>query len=265
MTTPELEALKRRVEDLEARLAERPVRRRRWGWAVVAVASFGLAGTVLAADGTCPNTFPFCFTADTPAQAAQVNHNFSQIKEWLETKVGSVSGTTAGTGTVRTASVVSTGAIQGTVFTASGGQLRSSSGNLELQPANGSSALIFGNGNGGEAGRITAGGAMTVGGSFSAAGALNAGAAGGNVPHNCVVRTAAPSQYTASCSTNEIAVGGGGRCPSLFRLIESYPGNDSGPTAAGSAPTSWRSVCQVWGDNGAYLPPFASYAICCRR
>ncbi len=81
----ELSDLKRRVEQLEAQAV-----RRKAGGAVV-IALVALAGaTALAANGSCPNGLPFCFTADTPANAGEVNHNFAQLKEWLETKVGAV-------------------------------------------------------------------------------------------------------------------------------------------------------------------------------
>lgn len=54
---------------------------------IAVVACLGI-GTAWAADGTCPNGLPFCFEADQPARASDVNHNFAQLKEWLEAKVG---------------------------------------------------------------------------------------------------------------------------------------------------------------------------------
>ena len=33
---------------------------------------------------------PSCFAANQPATASEVNHNFAQLKEWLEAKVGAV-------------------------------------------------------------------------------------------------------------------------------------------------------------------------------
>jgi hypothetical protein len=44
---------------------------------------------------------PFCFTADTPALAVQVNHNFDQVVEWMELKTGPVGTNTLTTNTVR--------------------------------------------------------------------------------------------------------------------------------------------------------------------
>lgn len=50
-----------------------------------------LVGTAAsAADGACPNGLPFCFLASKPAVASEVNQNFAQLKEWLESKVGTV-------------------------------------------------------------------------------------------------------------------------------------------------------------------------------
>lgn len=54
---------------------------------VVVVATMGSA---LAANGNCPNGLPFCFAANAPAKASEVNHNFAQVKEWIEGKVGPV-------------------------------------------------------------------------------------------------------------------------------------------------------------------------------
>lgn len=81
----ELTQLRERVSALEARDA----RRRRWILGLVA-ASFVMAPLAIAANGNCPNGLPNCFVANNPALAAQVNHNFAQLKEWLELKVGTV-------------------------------------------------------------------------------------------------------------------------------------------------------------------------------
>lgn len=88
MTTPDarLEVLEAEVRKLNA---ERRRTRRVLSLAVV-VGALSWVGTSFAANGLCPNGYPFCFVADTPATATEVNHNFSQIKEWLEAKVGTV-------------------------------------------------------------------------------------------------------------------------------------------------------------------------------
>lgn len=62
-----------------------------------------LAGTVLATAAFAQLTV---FNADQPALASQVNGNFTQLKTWLEQKVGTVGTNTITTGTV-TASAVS--------------------------------------------------------------------------------------------------------------------------------------------------------------
>ncbi len=84
----ELERMKLRLAALEARAAVPPVRRAS-RVALMLGACVGLVGGVAAAaNGTCPNGLPFCFAPNTPAVASQVNHNFLQLKEWLEQKVG---------------------------------------------------------------------------------------------------------------------------------------------------------------------------------
>ena len=84
----ELAELRARLAALEA---ERTVARRRGRWVGGAVVLATLVGTAaFAANGACPNGLPFCFTADQPALASEVNHNFMQLREWLESKVGTV-------------------------------------------------------------------------------------------------------------------------------------------------------------------------------
>jgi hypothetical protein len=84
----ELERMKSRLAELEARIAVPPVRRASRK-ALMLAACVGLVGGVAAAaNGACPNGMPFCFAPDSPALASQVNNNFAQLKEWLEQKVG---------------------------------------------------------------------------------------------------------------------------------------------------------------------------------
>jgi hypothetical protein len=102
----EVEALRNRTTELELQLA-RQRRLRRRGFSVLAAGAgvvLLVAGVAAAADGLCPggtNGLPFCFAANSPAQATQVNHNFAQLKEWLVQKIGAtgsadvtISGTT---------------------------------------------------------------------------------------------------------------------------------------------------------------------------
>jgi hypothetical protein len=104
----ELESLRRRVSELEARVPPSP--RRRWLGALAVVAA-ALAGTAFGANGACPNGLPFCFTADSPALASEVNHNFSQLKEWLEAKVGPTSTSTVTAGTINATTLTTSGAV----------------------------------------------------------------------------------------------------------------------------------------------------------
>ena len=85
----ELNQMKARLAAIEA---ERHRARRKAGGGLLLVVL--VAGTASAANGNCPNGLPFCFSADTPALAGEVNHNFMQLKEWLETKVGPISAAT---------------------------------------------------------------------------------------------------------------------------------------------------------------------------
>ena len=106
----ELAQLKQRLAELEARVdGAKKVRPARWPW-VLAVVLAALGGTALGANGNCPNELPFCFNADSPALASQVNHNFMQLKEWLEAKVGptSTANLTSANGTITTLSATST-------------------------------------------------------------------------------------------------------------------------------------------------------------
>ena len=84
----ELAEVRSRLAALEA---ERITSRRRVRWLGGATVLAALVGTAAsAATGACPNGLPFCFTADSPAIATEVNTNFAQLKEWLESKVGTV-------------------------------------------------------------------------------------------------------------------------------------------------------------------------------
>lgn len=124
MTPADLEALQARLTLLEDRERVRQARSQQLRRAALAVGVLGAfaGGVAWGANGNCPNGLPFCFSEDTPAVAAQVNHNFSQVKEWLEQKVGTVGTanvTTTGslssasltTGVLSASSVTSTGAV----------------------------------------------------------------------------------------------------------------------------------------------------------
>lgn len=83
----------RRLAALEGelqRLHEGRRRTRRLVSFVIVAGALGWVGSSFAANGLCPNGYPVCFTADSPAIASDVNQNFAQVKEWLEAKVGTV-------------------------------------------------------------------------------------------------------------------------------------------------------------------------------
>ncbi len=83
----------RRLEALEERERRRAASRKRLASAIggMAVATL-LVATVAVADPSvsldCPGGDLFCFDPNTPARASEVNHNFAQLKQWLEQKVG---------------------------------------------------------------------------------------------------------------------------------------------------------------------------------
>ncbi|MCA2982075.1 MAG: hypothetical protein INH37_27695, partial [Myxococcaceae bacterium] len=117
-TAAALAELTTRVARLEAQERERSSRARRRARVLVggAVLALVVAPLALAADGLCPNGLPFCFSADTPAKASEVNTNFAQLKEWLESKVGPVDGGTVTGSSASFAGAASVGslAVQGT-------------------------------------------------------------------------------------------------------------------------------------------------------
>lgn len=223
------------------------------------------------------------FAADTPAQASQVNANFTQLRTWLEQKVGTVGNGNVTTGaltstSVSTGNVTSTGSASfgattrqmlnlynldygigvngGTLYYRSGSQHAWFRGGGHVDSPGGSA------GAGGNVQMLLSDTQLTVN------GALQANGSGGNVPNNCVVRQSFGS-YQAACSAGEIAVGGGGRCASLWRLTESLPwggASDANQLTNGQPARAWRAVCQVWGDAGTYtFPQLGVHAICCRQ
>ena len=140
MSTPDHQQVLAELEAVRTRLANEYTYNVA---SALAVATFAFVGTALAANGNCPNPYPFCFAPDSPAQAAQVNHNFSQILEWLEGKVGTR--TSAG---VQTSAVTTTGNVD---VTNNGRIVGTGSGafHLNTMPANGTMYLNWHSGSGG--------------------------------------------------------------------------------------------------------------------
>lgn len=101
MSDPRLDDVLREVEVLKQRLTSMEQQRRlRFRWLVAAVLT---VGSVAFAQLTV-------FTPDTPAFASEVNGNFTQLKTWLEQKVGAVgSPNVAITGTTTLASATVNG------------------------------------------------------------------------------------------------------------------------------------------------------------
>ncbi len=63
----------------------------------------------------------FCFTPHTPANADEVNGNFKQVVNWIETKTGPVAnGNNITAGAITADSITTTGTVSGTDITSSG-------------------------------------------------------------------------------------------------------------------------------------------------
>jgi len=121
----ELQALRDEVASLRSRV-ERPRRIAAWLFLPVVVLTSTLASGQLVT-----------FVQDTPARAAEVNANFTQLQTWLEQKVGAV-----GNSTVTTPSVVLSGATPVTL--AGGPSGLTLSGGLALADNTGITSNRFG-------------------------------------------------------------------------------------------------------------------------
>ena len=206
------------------------------------------------AQATCTQTLPAplkTLCANAPAIAADVNGNTQQVVNWLTQKTGPVgSPNVAVTGTLAVSgTLTATGATSLQGVTATG----VSAGTGTFSTANIST--------------VSATAVNTT--TLNVGGAASFGGVGGNVPFGCVSRVQTGS-YNTACAANEIAVGGGGRCSSGWRLTESLPWNGpndtDGPPGNGSIGRAWRSVCQVWGNAFTYAAPqMGSYAVCCKQ
>ncbi|MDP2275862.1 MAG: hypothetical protein Q8N23_32270 [Archangium sp.] len=107
-----LKALDTEVATLRSRLVDlekaQPRRRLQRGALVGLVAL--AAGTAWAASGNCPNGLQYCFVANSPATAAEVNYNFSQLREmspesWASQPGGGSIQSTQGLSTVTSVAV----------------------------------------------------------------------------------------------------------------------------------------------------------------
>jgi hypothetical protein len=83
-----------------------------------------------------------------------------------------------------------------------------------------------------------------------------------NVIRGCAVRQSRNS-WVQQCNPGEIAVAGGGRCEYKWKMVESYPVDQSAHASDRGPPSGWWVTCQVWGDDGTIHPPAVTFAICC--
>lgn len=227
----ELQELRERVASLEAQQL-RGRRSRRVLVTAVVFAAFG----VMAADGNCPNGLPACFAANTAARAADVNHNFSQLKEWIERK----------TGPVTTTALTTDGGVTITAGDLNAPRLKTSA-----------AGVTFHNGANQVAAVDTAGNA-----SFNSV-RVNGSDGGVNLPRNCTVRQVTANSgnlLAASCLAAEFVVGGGGDCGHNSLL------NHSGPIdLANGRASGWAIDCQQPGQFTISAGVVTSVsAICCQ-
>lgn len=83
----EVAALRSRLADLETAQS----RRRLFGVAFVALLAL-VGGTAWAATGNCPNGMTYCFVADRPALASEVNYDFSELRDLNSAYVSQIGG-----------------------------------------------------------------------------------------------------------------------------------------------------------------------------
>lgn len=238
----ELAHLEARIATLEAERAASHRRTRRGLIAVVVVAAFGSVG-VFAADGNCPNGLPFCFTSGSPALAGQLNHNFAQLKEWLERK----------TGPVADPLVVASAGVRIT-----NGDLRVDLGSLVTPRLSASpfGGTTFRRNDGTTAASVDENGNAT----FRTV-RISGGNGTINLPHNCesIRQAGGPAGVnTVSCPANKFVLSGGTDCPANAWLNYSQAENESNGRF-----TQWHSECRG-GSSGAFaVTPTSVSAICC--
>lgn len=152
----ELEALRARVSQLEQE--RRP---RRFGPAVLlAAVTVATIGVTWAANGDCRAGMPWCFAANSPAMASQVNDNFTFLHDALTKKTGGLDGGgLSPTGNVNfyESQVIGTNA-SGNFHI----NTMPTTGRLYLNWHSGRGGVIFGNGQEGQAAAISAAGNLTV-------------------------------------------------------------------------------------------------------
>lgn len=90
-------ALRQRVADLEAERGQARLRRwlsrssgRRLALVLAVTGAAAVGSLSFAATTGCPDGLPVCFVPNTPALAGDLNMDLSTIKDWIETKVGTV-------------------------------------------------------------------------------------------------------------------------------------------------------------------------------
>ena len=243
----ELDALRLRVTELETKQAPSPARslRRRslLGFSLAGLFAVGV-GTAFAATGACPNGYPFCFASNTPATAAEVNHNFAQIKEWVETKTGSVSSAQVTTSKLNTADIALNGGKMTGTNSAGNFHIDSANSGLYLNWFSGSGGVVIGDGSQNQIAR------------FDTIGNLAIRLVNGRQPAYTVTKACGSANCTADCGTGVVKmawgfhganvtnnIGGDYVCGSARQWLGSCIGNTSCTVTTGCGSSSLFLEC----------------------
>lgn len=151
----ELRLLRQQVDELRE---ERRKRTARGPALLLAAVTAMTIGAAWAANGNCPNGLPFCFAANSPALATDVNTNFAFLREWIETKSGPLdAGFTTSSGIL-----LNSGIITGATGNFHINTLPNAGGKLYLNWHSGNGGVIFGNGAQGQSAAINASGDLSI-------------------------------------------------------------------------------------------------------
>jgi hypothetical protein len=82
------DAVLKELQELRNRLAEVERRPRMRPWMIAGAVAGVMVAVNALASSVCPNGIPYCFNANEPALASEVNADFAALKTWLEAKVG---------------------------------------------------------------------------------------------------------------------------------------------------------------------------------
>lgn len=252
----ELAALRTRVAELEAKGTSTPPSRRK-AWLALFTAGLVAAGvgTAFAASGTCPNGMQYCFSANSPALASEINFDLSQLKGWIETKVGSTaSASVTSTGIANTGTLANTGDLNVTQGRLTG---YATAGNFHINSgADNSNNTLYLNWHGGSGGVVIGNGAGAQAARFESNGNLQLTSVNGRRPVTTTAATCTTANCAATCTAGVIKsawgfhganwnanVGGGWACGSGIQWMGGCIGQSSCSVATSCGSSSLWLEC----------------------